>query len=431
MMANLTDEQAASLDEACQFLKNGQLDDADRSLSSLAQSPGFVPTRLFFAKLCELLDRQGRDEEFLHRINEFKQRFPQAHNPYMLAYLFFLRREDIPSAAQEIGSCPDQYISHTKTRAAVLYAEARLRIYQAHLSIDRNFSRPTDSKGMPLEPVDDLAICMMVRDEADVMMANLLHHYAMGCRKFAVMDNLSRDGTASVVSRFARMHADCTVLLVHDPIEGYYQAKKTQGLCRLARDCFGCAGDELRLIMPLDADEFVDLPSGMGFQWLVDQMMEKECDNVVFHLCNAANGSLVHYDEGQDVYGLVDIVEACSGQIVTKNAFHPRFVSGLTMGNHTLAHDDISRDKIFLACEVGGRIIHYKYRSPRHVASKILNGGQAVNATKLDQYYALHWRTAYADMQQRGFVVAEEMFESYCRTTAKYVGKLGIPPCRI
>jgi hypothetical protein len=430
-MANLTDEQAASLDEASQLLKNGHLDGADQALSSLMNTPGFVPNRLFFAKLCELLDRQGRDEEFLERISEFKHRFPQAHIPYMLAYLFFLRREDIPSAAQEIGSCPEHSISHTKTKAAVLYAEARLRIHQTHLSIDRKFSRPAVSEGATLEPVDNLAICMMVRDEADVIMANLLHHYALGCRKFAVMDNLSRDGTASVVSRFARMHADCTVLLVHDPIEGYYQAKKTQGLCRLARDCFGCAGDELRLIIPLDADEFVDLPSGMVFQLLVDRMMERECEVAVFHLCNAANSSLVHYDERQHIYDLVDIVEACSGQIVTKNAFHPRFLSGLAMGNHTLAHEDICRDKIFLACEVGGRIIHYKYRSPRHVASKILNGGQAVNATKLDQHYALHWRTAYADMQQRGFVVAEEMFESYCRTTAKYVGKLGIPPCRI
>lgn len=430
-MANLTDRQAANLEEAGQMIKNGQLEAAERTLFGLSQTPGFVPTRLFLAKLCELLDRQGRDEEFLARINEFKQRFPQAHNPYMLGYLFFLRREDIPSAAQEIGSCPEQSISHTPTKAAVLYAEARLRIHQSHLRIDRSFWRPTSSEEAFLDPVDDLAICMMVRDEADVLMANLLHHYYLGCRKFAVMDNLSRDGTASVVSRFARLHTDCTVLLVQDPIEGYYQAKKTQGLCRLARDCFGCAGDELRLIFPLDADEFVDLPPGLGFRWLVERMIERESEIVVFHLCNAANSSLMHYDERQDVYGVIDVVEACSGQIVTKNAFHPRFVSGLTMGNHTLAHSDISRDKILVACELGARIIHYKYRSPRHVASKILNGGQAVNATKLAQHYGLHWRTAYADMQQRGFVVAEEMFEAYCQATAKYSGKLSMPPCRI
>ncbi len=430
-MANLTDEQAASLDEAGQFLRNGQLEAADRMLSGLVQTPGFAPTRLFLAKLCELLDLQERDEEFLAKINEFKRRFPEAHNPYMLAYLFFLRREDISSAALEIGSCPEHFISHTPTKAAVLYAEARLRIHQSHLSIDRNFSLPTHSEDTPLEPVDDLAICMMVRDEADVMMANLLHHYQLGCRKFAVMDNLSRDGTASVVSRFARLHSDCTVLLVQDPIEGFYQAKKTQGLCRLARDCFGCAGDELRLIFPLDADEFVDLPPGVGFRWLVDRVIERKSEVVVFHLCNAASSSLVHYDERQDVYGAIDVVEACSGQIVTKNAFNPRFVSGLTMGNHVLAHGDLSRDKIFVACEVGARIIHFKYRSPRHVASKILNGGQAINATKLGQHYGLHWRTAYADMQQRGFVVAEEMFESYCLATARYSGRLNIPPCRI
>jgi hypothetical protein len=425
----MTDNYEAGLDQICTLMSNGLLKDAYSKLQELAALPGYRPSRLFMAKYCELLDQLGLDDEFHSLCNQFKDIYPNVHNPYTLTYQYYLKRGHTLKALQEIASSPET-IAHVPTKTAVLYAETRLAIYHSHSYIKRPFSDPSKNQ-VCNKIVDTMAICMLVRDEADIIYANLLHHYTLGCRKFAIMDNLSVDGTPDVVRRFASDYPDANVALLLDFFEGYYQGIKTRALCRYAQTYFECTGDPINWLFPLDADEFVDFPSEMGFSHLLDEIKQRNAKIVVFHLCNSANSAGKPYSVADDIYGVIDVAEACSGNIVTKNGFDPLFIDGLTDGNHTLKHSSISRSMLFKACDLGVRIVHFKFRSPEHVKSKILNGGKALQATTLAQNVGAHWRTAYVDMQNRGPCVADEIFVRYCNETASLSNTLKMPSYRI
>ena len=50
----------------------------------------------------------------------------------------------------------------------------------------------------------ELVGLMLVRNEADIVRVNLLHHLAQGIDRFLVVDNVSTDGTDCVLAKLAR-----------------------------------------------------------------------------------------------------------------------------------------------------------------------------------------------------------------------------------
>ena len=86
----------------------------------------------------------------------------------------------------------------------------------------------------PVAALAGCAICMMVRDEADIIVQNLQHHYDLGFKKFFILDNNSTDQTAQLIMEFRNSHEDAGVFYASDYIVGHYQAVKMNSLARFA-----------------------------------------------------------------------------------------------------------------------------------------------------------------------------------------------------
>ena len=85
---------------------------------------------------------------------------------------------------------------------------------------------------------------MMVRNEADILRVNLLHHLAAGIDRFLVVDNGSSDGSDQILREMSR---DGRVSWTRD--DGRYrQAEITTGLAHEARS----AGADW--VIPIDVD---------------------------------------------------------------------------------------------------------------------------------------------------------------------------------
>ncbi len=78
------------------------------------------------------------------------------------------------------------------------------------------------------------AAVTMVKDEADIIHANLAWLFRHGLRRFVVMDNLSTDGTASEIQRFSQGHPEADLVMLTDPVVAHYQAQKVTTMARLA-----------------------------------------------------------------------------------------------------------------------------------------------------------------------------------------------------
>lgn len=368
----------------------------------------------------ELLDLLGESKSFFRLLQEIKDLRPQAHFPYILAYNYFHRRRQFETAIKELNTCPLEPQTPA-IKAHILYASARHRIYSKYHQLRRTFSAP--AAGDPASGLSrGLAICMMIRDESDIIHANLAHHYKLGCRRFFLMDHLSSDQTMDIVNDFADKHPDAVIVVIADRHEGFYQADKTRALCAFARHYLEPMKDKLTLILPLDADEFLDLPPGRNVHWLLEQFEASGADALVFHLANAGNSQAIPFNpQKHTIYDLIDKVEACEGDIITKNAFRPRLIDGIGMGNHVIRHSDLKNESLLCGIDLGVRLVHFKYRSPSHVLSKIVNGCQALAATELPAGICSHWRAFYHEMKLRGeHVVASEIFKSYCADVCRY-----------
>ena len=93
---------------------------------------------------------------------------------------------------------------------------------------------------------------MMVRNEADILQVNLLHHLAAGIDRFLVVDNGSSDGSDRILRELSR---DGRVSWTRDSGK-YRQAEITTELAHEARS----AGADW--IIPIDVDEFWYAPGG-------------------------------------------------------------------------------------------------------------------------------------------------------------------------
>ena len=93
---------------------------------------------------------------------------------------------------------------------------------------------------------------MMVRNEADIIRVNILHHLAQGVDHFLVVDNGSSDGTVEILTRLAeRLSIQWTRYT-----GPYYQSEI---VTELAREAYLRGAD---WVIPVDADEFWSAPAG-------------------------------------------------------------------------------------------------------------------------------------------------------------------------
>lgn len=92
----------------------------------------------------------------------------------------------------------------------------------------------------------------MVRNEADIIRVNVLHHLSLGLDCLLIVDNGSTDGTDRELQRLSRDRR----VRWHRDDSPYRQSEIITGL---ARDAFRSGAD---WVLPLDADEFWWAPHG-------------------------------------------------------------------------------------------------------------------------------------------------------------------------
>lgn len=95
-----------------------------------------------------------------------------------------------------------------------------------------------------------VVLTLVVRDEIDIIEANLRYHLAQGVEHVLVTDHGSTDGTEDVLRRFegeGRVH----VVARQGDAEGFPQGAWVTRMARLARDRFGADW-----VLHADADEF-------------------------------------------------------------------------------------------------------------------------------------------------------------------------------
>jgi glycosyltransferase involved in cell wall biosynthesis len=103
------------------------------------------------------------------------------------------------------------------------------------------------------EAIKDIALIMMIKNEDDIIFENLVWHFAVGFRKFVIVDNASTDNTRQLIDKFVQVtkkHA--VVIVVDDPITEYIQSRITTGAYNFARSVW----PEVKWIFPVDGDEF-------------------------------------------------------------------------------------------------------------------------------------------------------------------------------
>lgn len=99
----------------------------------------------------------------------------------------------------------------------------------------------------------------MVRNEEDIIALNVIHHLSLGLDGYFIIDNGSSDGTNRVLQRLAR---DKRVQW----IENNSPYRQSELITELAREVSKAGAD---WVVPIDADEFWDIPKG-GFQAILN-----------------------------------------------------------------------------------------------------------------------------------------------------------------
>lgn len=93
-----------------------------------------------------------------------------------------------------------------------------------------------------------VVMTLLIRDEEDILEANLTFHLAQGVERFIVMDHLSRDGSRDIIERYCR-EGVAELIVQKDP--GFRQA---QWVTMMARKAF--TDYRADWVINSDADEF-------------------------------------------------------------------------------------------------------------------------------------------------------------------------------
>jgi hypothetical protein len=406
------DSKAQDYYMAVQKLRGaGAAKQAHAVLDMLAAKFGQANDLRFRLELAQTLGAEGRTEEALALAGELQGKHPNEPHPFRLKANILVGARKYREALDAVLETPASTAAGFSSQDTI-FRGIRLAIYLAAAG-----SRPAFVEPRPAPPTEQAVVAMMVRDEDDVIAQNLHHHYRMGLRKFVILLNCCRDATQSLVERFRVTHPDAVVCSMVDPVEGYYQAGKTQAAVDFARSYFAAVRRRVSWCFVLDADEFIAMDHDRGIADLIGAAEGNDRDFITFHLCNATSAADAPFRPGSDIYRHFDLVAGCAVPVVTKNAFRLDLNAEIAMGNHSLLYPRLGLDRCFVAADIGARLVHLPYRSAAQVKTKIINGGTAYQASDLDVGLGAHWRTLYTQYLEEGPAVFERQMATYYRRT--------------
>jgi glycosyltransferase involved in cell wall biosynthesis len=226
---------------------------------------------------------------------------------------------------------------------------------------------------------------LLVRDEADIVAANIRHHLASGVDHVVATDNGSTDGTIEILEGLQR---DGVVTLRHDRDDTFDQARLTTGMAHLAHELFGADW-----ILSNDADEFWAGP--------LKETIAATPANLLF--CRRAN-RIAARDDAWSFAAARYLVAAPKEDaraellrpIPPKVLVRVGDLIALTQGCHNAemreARPATARDIL---------IRHFPVRGLEHFRRKATAGGAAYARNRtLDPRLGAHWRRWHREIEQ-------------------------------
>jgi len=238
-----------------------------------------------------------------------------------------------------------------------------------------------------------VVMTLLVRDEEDILQANLDFHLAHGVDFFIITDNLSVDGTRDIIQSYVRRGL---AVCINESEDNYAQAVWVTRMARMAASRYGADW-----VINSDADEFW---IGAGWykdikQCLLSVSPEAACLSV-------SRSNFIPVDEvGAGFFAdRMTLRETVSlnteGQPLPPKVCHRGYADiDVEQGNHAVARGGMS-----MSAALGPlMILHYPVRSYRQFENKIVKGGAAyARNTELPIQVGATWRNLYKTWQQGG-----------------------------
>lgn len=230
-----------------------------------------------------------------------------------------------------------------------------------------------------------IAATLLVRDEEDIIAANIQHHLEQGVDYFIATDNGSADSTLDILKSFPQVK-----LIIQEPSLNYQQFAWVR---RMANVVYEMGAD---WVIHLDADEF----------WYGLNNLNQIEDN--FLVVNSGD-SLFPWDcSGKTCRDFVQIRDQKYQEHFCKSdyryfkysdykpmkgckiAHRPIKDIQIDQGNHRA---NLPKEQITYCPSL--TIDHYPVRSYEHFHRKVVNGGKAYLESNLPEHIGIHWRKWY------------------------------------
>ncbi len=254
------------------------------------------------------------------------------------------------------------------------------------------------------KPLSHLALIMLFKDEADIIEQNLLWHYYLGFRRFILMNNGSSDASEDKIKSFQRQKADIELYLIDDPIEAYFQDKKTTAMAKMAEALW-----QVKWIFPVDADEFLVVQHSM--QASLDKLEKQKQNAVLIPLIDFAAQKTPSSVEPLPFYQRLCCYDPQLTKHQSKIAFRPLGDYRLSMGNHKLFGN--KRLKMANGLDFGLMYRHFPVRSMAQLKKKVINGGKAYQNTHYSRAIGEQWKQAYQQYLQQGDKAIEQQYRAF------------------
>lgn len=258
----------------------------------------------------------------------------------------------------------------------------------------------------PFPGYDKCAVLSMVKDEADIIRANLLWLYHVGARRFVILDNMSTDGTYAELLRFQAQRPDANLVVVRDEIVAHYQGEKITGIAQFARSMW----PDLEWLIPVDADEFCVARHGLVALAYVPESIDALTIPKTIHFLQA----------GQQADSLNPLermpVRSQLFVVPPKICIRARPYLGVTQGNHYARPAD-DREIVYAGgFQYGLYHREFQTRSYEQLLGKIRNGGAAILAARAEgrDVGGDHWIEWYEVLTGQGEEAFRAKFEAEC-----------------
>lgn len=277
-------------------------------------------------------------------------------------------------------------------------AQADIRLYQ-----ERGQTLRIDPSTGPA--VDEACVIMMVKDEGDVIGANIDTLHRLGIRRFLILDNASSDQTGAILRAKRTDYPESEIILVDDPTLRYTQSEKTTGLMRMALGFWPA----VQWVFPIDADEFLCCEGGLARLAEVPAT----ADVILIQKVNHFLAGVVRSEEQERHFSRAMPWRTHLGRQPPKVALRPDARLSIAPGNHAVLTEDAASLRHVPGLHFGFYYREFQFRSFGQFKSKVVNGGRALRAAEQQQARAPggdHWKAWYQRFEERGDVGLFEVF---------------------